>query len=56
MRSHVCPDCGQLVRGEKWAGHIIKHGRIVPDPHSRSVIEEDDHEEGAGKCVTTTTR
>lgn len=43
VRSHICSDCGQLVRHDRWARHILKHGRIVPDPHSRtSVTDEED--------------
>lgn len=53
--SHVCPDCGQLVEGkdsqgrDKWPLHLIKHGRLVSNPHASSVVRDDDAEEvGAG--------
>lgn len=45
MRDHICPDCGQLVRHVNWKDHIFrKHGRIVPDPHSRTVLAGEEEE------------
>lgn len=49
MRSHVCRDCGQLVRHDRWTAHIAKHGRIVPDPHARTVYAEDETGEDNGE-------
>jgi hypothetical protein len=46
--NRICPDCGQLVTGrQKWASHIIKHGRVVPDPHTRITMDEDEEEVSA---------
>lgn len=47
MRDHICPDCGQLVKHARWAGHILKHGRIVPDPHSRTTLASEEEEQEA---------
>lgn len=44
MRSHLCPDCGQLVKHERWAGHLAKHGRVVSEPHTRTVITDEEEE------------
>lgn len=49
MRNHVCPDCSQLVTGDKWAGHVAKHGRLVPDPHARSVIAGEEGDDSAAQ-------
>lgn len=47
MRSYTCPDCSQWFGSRPaYTVHIGKHGRIVPDPHTRVVTADDGEEAG----------
>lgn len=49
QKSHLCGDCMQVVPHARWAGHIARHGRLVPDAHARTLITDDDDDAGGGE-------